>query len=272
MTQPVSVIVSSTTDSPTILQKAGELAARLNLKFSPTVEGVVSQYLLNYSKDGLQLVNSSVPPSKRRPLLYVDFVGGKNGYRLAKNCTIKQPLARAVGIKPGFRPTVFDATAGLGGDGFVLASLGCQVTMCERSPLLGALLEDGLERALHDKLTEIIVSKRLHLFIQDSRDFLHRSQTKFHTIYLDPMYPHRKQSALNKQALRVIRHLVGDDVDGDSLLEAACKKAVNRVVVKRPAGAPNLAAMVPTHTIAMKNSRFDVYLTNDHVSMRNRYA
>lgn len=262
MMLPVSITVSSTTDSPTILQKAASLAARLNLPLSPSIEDAPSRYILCYSDRGLQLLYSCDSLPRVNCLLYVDFIGGKNGYRLAKNCTIKQPLSRAVGVKSGFRPTVFDATAGLGADSFVMASLGCQVTMCERSPLLGVLLEDGLQRAWEDRKTKKIVSERLRLFIQDSREFLLTDQTVFHTIYLDPMYPHRKQSALNKQTLRSIRLLVGDDLDGDSLMEVALKRAAARVVVKRPAAAPYLGALPPTHSVTMKNSRFDVYLTN----------
>jgi 16S rRNA (guanine1516-N2)-methyltransferase len=46
---------------------------------------------------------------------------------------------------------VLDATAGLGKDAFVLASLGCQMTLIERQPLIAALLEDGLARARADE-------------------------------------------------------------------------------------------------------------------------
>ena len=47
---------------------------------------------------------------------------------------INQLIAKA-GIKPNVSPVVVDATAGLGKDAFVLASLGCHVTMAERNPL-----------------------------------------------------------------------------------------------------------------------------------------
>ncbi len=52
----------------------------------------------------------------------------------------KQLLAKAVGLhkKPTLR--VFDGTAGLGRDGFTLASLGATVTLAERNPVLLALL------------------------------------------------------------------------------------------------------------------------------------
>ena len=47
----------------------------------------------------------------------------------------------------GFKPQVLDLTAGLGRDGFVLASLGASVSMLERHPIVFALLDDGLARA-----------------------------------------------------------------------------------------------------------------------------
>ena len=59
-------------------------------------------------------------------------------------------IAKAVGIAQGVRPRVLDATAGLGKDAFVLASLGCEMSLIERQPLIGALLEDGLARGADD--------------------------------------------------------------------------------------------------------------------------
>lgn len=175
--------------------------------------------------------------------------------------SIKQPLARAVGAKPGFRPTVLDATAGLGGDAFVLASLGCQLTMFERSPIMAALLEDGLKRAAIEPLTAAIIKNNLQLCHKDTISTRIDSKESFYTVYLDPMYPHRKNSALNKQSMRTIRSLVGDDADAGKLLHVALSQATNRVVVKRPEKAPALSELQPSHVISMKNSRFDVYLT-----------
>jgi 16S rRNA (guanine1516-N2)-methyltransferase len=47
-------------------------------------------------------------------------------------------IAKAVGIQPGIRPFVLDATAGLGRDAFVLATLGCEMVLCERQPIIAA--------------------------------------------------------------------------------------------------------------------------------------
>lgn len=256
-----TITVSSTINSSTILQKAADLAAELKLPFVASREQISTKYGLFFTPEGLQLLHISPESNKTVSLLHVDFVHGKSGFRLAKNCTTKQPLARAAGIKAGARPRILDGTAGLGSDAFVLASLGCRVTMCERSPILGALLQDGLQRAKANSKTATIVKNGLDLVVADSKEYLLSCSETFQTIYLDPMYPHRNQSALSKQTLRTIRALVGGDLDGAALLEIAFQKAENRVVVKRPLKAPRLSELPPNHSIFMKNSRFDIYLT-----------
>lgn len=261
MDSTLPVAVSSTINSATLLQKAVVLATKLNLPFIRSIDERQSETVLAYTPEGLQLLQIPFGSKKSVCLLFVDFVCGKNAFRLANDRTIKQPIARAVGIKSGFRPTVFDGTGGLGTDSFVLASLGCQVTMCERSPLIATLLEDGLERAAQHEMTADIIEKRMRLIQQDTRYYLQKSGETFHTVYLDPMYPHRKNSALNKQTMRTIRSVVGDDKDGAGLLKIALEKAENRVVVKRPRHAPLLTDLKPSHVISMKNSRFDIYLT-----------
>lgn len=261
MTSPSAISVSSTIDSAIILQKAAELAARLNLPLAQSLELATTELVLAYTAKGLQLLHMPSSRGKSSCLLYIDFVHGKNGFRLARNATSKQPLARAAGLKPGFRPTILDATAGNGADGFVLASLGSRVTMCERSPIIGALLQDGLNRAAQQQITAAIIDQYLTFKQLDSREYLAQTKKTFHTIYLDPMYPERQKSALNKQILRTIRSLVGGDPDSANLLETALAKAENRVVVKRPHHAPPLSTLKPSHIITMKNSRFDVYMT-----------
>ena len=242
------------------MEKAKFLAEKIDLPYHHPFTEATSDLVLLYTENGLHLVKI-INSSQVRSLLHVDFVKGRSGYRHSRNLTIRQPLAKAVGIKPGVRPSVFDATAGLGSDAFVLACLGCEVSMCERSTVLYSLLEDGLERARKDKKTSQIVSTRMNLIQGDSQTELLSSSIKFHTIYLDPMYPHRKSSALNRQEMRIIRDLVGDDTDNDILLETALSSAQNRVVVKRPKGAQKLSDRPTSFVVPMKNSRYDIYLT-----------
>jgi 16S rRNA (guanine1516-N2)-methyltransferase len=256
---PISVTCA--VPSGSCLDRAMSLAESLHLPFRehPAADHGMT---LTYTGTHLELRQNPTPGKASPGPLFVDFLSGSSGYRHHHNCTIGQPLARAIGIKRGFRPSVVDGTAGLGQDGFVLACLGCTVTMIERSPVLGALLDDGLQRALRDRRVGNIIRDHIQLIIADARIALQTLSLRPYTIYLDPMYPKRTKSALNKKEMRIIRALVGDDLDSSSLLECALATAENRVVVKRPKEAPPLAGRSPSHEILMKNSRFDVYLTH----------
>jgi 16S rRNA (guanine1516-N2)-methyltransferase len=184
-------------------------------------------------------------------------------YRLKHGGGRRQALARAVGLKKGWQPTVIDATAGLGRDAFILASLGCHVHMLEKAPVLAALLEDGLQRAAQSAATEEIIRHRLRFTRADSLDFLQNLQEEAYpdVIFLDPMFPERTKSSLVKKEMRILRSLSGDDENGSGLLALSLRRARNRVVVKRPRLASSLLDRPePSHQITGKSSRFDVYL------------
>ncbi|HEC20335.1 MAG TPA: hypothetical protein ENI97_13475 [Gammaproteobacteria bacterium] len=194
--------------------------------------------------------------------VYIDFVHGKAAHRRQFGGGRGQALPRALGLKQGVNPSVVDATAGLGRDAFVLASLGARVTMIERSPILAALLEDGLRRlAAEPELTDIARS-HLQLVQDNAIDWLQRqakTDERPEVVYLDPMYPQRSKSALVKKEMRALRALVGDDEDAGVLLQAARHSAAKRVVVKRPKGAPFLAGEKPNGNVQSKNTRYDIY-------------
>ncbi len=199
--------------------------------------------------------------------IYVDLAGGAVAHRRKFGGGKGQAIAKAAGLNKGATPTVLDATAGLGRDAFVLASLGCQVQMIERNPVVAALLEDGLQRAKQDPVIGSWVSQRLSLIHDSSHDALNRllNQSDFcrpDVVYLDPMYPHpeAKKSALVKKEMRVFQSLVGADNDADKLLEPALQLAQKRVVVKRPNHAQWLAQQQPSMEIKTKKNRFDVYV------------
>ncbi|MEM7019460.1 MAG: class I SAM-dependent methyltransferase [Pseudomonadota bacterium] len=192
--------------------------------------------------------------------IYVDFVDGAVAHRRRYGGGQRQPLARAVGIRSQACPTILDATAGLGRDAFVLATFGCHVTLCERSPTVAALLADGLKRAAEAAATADII-ERMMLIEQDSLQWLKANDTPPEVVYLDPMYPERQKSALVKKEMRALRQVAGDDEDAVTLLETARQYALKRVVVKRPAHAPTLGSSQPDTVISGKTTRFDVYLT-----------
>lgn len=192
--------------------------------------------------------------------VYADFASGRAEYRRKHGGGRGQLLARAVGLRGSAPFSVADATAGLGGDAFVLASLGAQVTLLERSPVVGALLRDALRRAAADP--EVAgVAARMTLRVGDAAALLGTLTPAPEVVYLDPMYPHRTKTALPKKEMRLFRLLVGPDEDAGELLAAARRAALRRVVVKRPAGAPFLGGAKPDGRLESKNTRFDLYLT-----------
>lgn len=204
---------------------------------------------------GLQVTGKGAPGPVR-----AEFVTGKMGYRREHGGGAGQLVAKAVGLQKT-RATlhVIDATAGLGQDAFVLASLGCRVTLFERNPVIHALLADGLARAALNVDCAAIVG-RMRLLEGSSIDWLAQPDNEAADIvYLDPMFPHRDKSALVKKEMQVFRTIVGDDEDSGQLLEGALKCARYRVVVKRPRKAPAIEGPEPTTRVEGKSSRYDVY-------------
>ena len=231
--------------------RAKDLAQQLGLQL-----GGDADFSLQCDGLGVQLADLGIgAPGPVR----VDFVGGTVGHRRQFGGGSGQMIARAVGILPGVRPTVIDATAGLGRDAFVLATLGCEVTLIERQPLIAVLLEDGLVRARNDlAIAPIVARMRLRVgdAIQMMRDW---DESVPQVVYLDPMFPHRDKSALVKKEMRLFRPLVGDDPDAGELLEAALALASHRVVVKRPRKAPAVAGDTVSFSLEGNAGRFDVY-------------
>lgn len=212
-------------------------------------------YLLQFNQQVLELVKLDEP---KLGGIKVDFIEGAVAHRRKFGGGRGQDIAKAIGLKHGFTPHVLDATAGLGRDAFVLASLGCQLTLMERMPVVAALLEDGLERAKIN-VEVAAIAEKMQLIHASSIEHMALS-TQPDVIYLDPMYPHREKSAQVKKEMRVFQSLVGEDLDADALLAPALALAKYRVVVKRPSYAPPLANKTPSMTIKMKKNRFDVYV------------
>lgn len=192
--------------------------------------------------------------------IYVDFISGTMAHRRRFGGGRGEAVAKAVGIKGSYRPNVVDATAGLGRDAFVLASLGCRVRMLERNPVVAALLDDGLQRGYQDAEIGPWLRERMTLLHASSLTALAELDSPPEVVYLDPMYPHKQKSALVKKEMRVFQSLVGPDLDADALLPAALQMADKRVVVKRPDYAGWLNEHKPSMAIETKSNRFDVYV------------
>ena len=245
--------------------------SRQNLSESSRINSESFDYVLRYepsnNKDEPPCLTLFATSGELGGAITIDFCGGKSEHRRRFGGGRGQPLAKAVGLKGGASPTVVDATAGLGKDAFVIANLGAQVMLVERSPILAALLADGLGRASDNAELKSIVTNQMNLVTADAIEWLCNLPAEQYpdVVYMDPMYPHRNKSALVKKEMRVLRELVGDDEDASQLLHVALTCAKRRVTVKRPRAAPILSGSIlnnrkPNSTVESKNTRYDIYV------------
>ncbi|MGB0184582.1 MAG: class I SAM-dependent methyltransferase, partial [Opitutales bacterium] len=136
---------------PTRIEEGGLLAQDLGLEFrvessvtadtSKREERRFYQALLNdgagvllLKPEGLGLLAA---PEDEALWIKADFCDAGTRYRLAQGGG-NEMIAKAVGLKGQSKPTVLDCTAGLGMDAYVLAALGCEVTLLERNPIVHA--------------------------------------------------------------------------------------------------------------------------------------
>ncbi|MES2624525.1 MAG: class I SAM-dependent methyltransferase [Pseudomonadota bacterium] len=221
------------------------------------------------SADGLALGPSC---SKSTAATRVDFMDPTLLYRL-RTSGKRQGIGKAVGLDKATGISVLDATAGLGKDSLVLAYLGCEIQMLEKSPVIHALLEDGLRRAqeAHDESLGSTL-QRMQLFQCDARAWFaeieHGSRPKPDVIYLDPMFPERSKSASVKKDMALLQNLLEAERDFPGLLAAARKVAIHRVVVKRPGNKPGKDVPAPTFIVPGKSAHFEIYVNSSFSSIR----
>lgn len=221
--------------------------------------------------------------------IHIDFISGDLAHRQQYGGGRGQSIAKAIGLKQGIKPpTVLDATAGLAKDAFVLACLGCPVTLVERSPVIVELIKDAIDRAKENEHFQSILKTGFNVISKSSIDYLTELHNKITSdisevvspdiehrdiehpyviypdvIYLDPMYPDRKKSASVKKNMQILQALLGKDEDTEELLNIALKVARRRVVVKRPKGADSLTNTKPTYQVNSKKTRYDIYIIQD---------
>ena len=194
-------------------------------------------------------------------MLKCSFIEGPILHRLKYGRGRGQNLAKAVGMKFNKNRNIIDATAGLGYDSFILASLGANVTLIERSQKMHTLLQNGIDEGISfgGEIEKIV--NRMELLFGDSKDILPKLTPE--VIMIDTMYKDRKKTALVKNNMRLVREIVGPDSDYIELLKIALNCAKNRVVLKQPRYAEPIKEITKcSHQILGKTIRYDVFMTS----------
>lgn len=191
-------------------------------------------------------------------------------------------LVKATKVKGREKLRVIDATAGMGEDSLLLAAAGCEVTLYEQDPVIAALLQDTMRRALEEAALHEIVM-RMQLVEGDSIDHLRKlgeagtgsdapeddvghdcstltALKRPDVIYLDPMFPERQKSGLVKKKFQLIHYLEAPAENEEALMQAAIDARPFKIVVKRPAKGPYLAGLKPSYSLDGKAIRYDCYV------------
>lgn len=243
----------------TLSKRCNDLAAQCGL--SITEQPLLNQHpadqlLLTWIDDALTLCQGPALSLQTR----VDFASGKSLHRIQYGGGSGQPLARAVKTNGAWSTLICDATGGMGRDAFVFATLGSNVVILEKSPVVFALLSDGLRRALqHPDISHIAGRINVHCIDGKSlpSNWPHTRQPD--SVYLDPMYPHDRKKSAAKKEMQLLQRLQLDESDEAALLQGAIDCALHRVAVKRPLKAPPLAGIEPSGAIKSTNTRYDIY-------------
>ena len=243
---PVGVEVIVETQDARLLEES----SRLCTLFEESV--INSEYLLYFGEDGIELRQTSQRGHKGQR---VDFTNIDRRVG-AGNLSRKQPLPKAIGE----HKTVLDATAGFGTDAAMLALMGYHVIAVEQSPIISAMIRDGIWRAEQDVGLRDDLGGRLQFVEGNSLQTLPTIQN-IEVVYIDPMFPpKRKKSALPPGHIQALQSIVGYDNPEDTmdLFNTALQTATERVVVKRPTHGPNMSS----HPVAIhkgKLVRYEVY-------------
>jgi 16S rRNA (guanine1516-N2)-methyltransferase len=253
-------IVGVQPESQDLREQAASVAKKLALEVLP------SDFVGKAGDPGVKLL---VSPRG----LELAFVDGKRGkpYRVDfLTSTWRGKWLQGVGKQHIFRRALgqhqapirlLDGTAGFGQDALLAMTFGCQVTAVEQSPVVAALLQDGIERARRDDEAVGFKLTNLQVVQGQTEDYLAKLKpAEFpDVIYLDPMFEKPKKSAKSPKEMQLLQELMDHSSDEEQLLNVAMKATRNRVVVKRPlkgrAIVPN-----PSHSFKGQSVRYDVYL------------
>ena len=241
---PVPTVVSVQGESPA---RAREAAQQLGLQFGSHQDAAGLLLVVGETNAWLELEGVKVAVQFDSAAMQYRRKGGQN-----------EMLGRAVGLKVDRKPLIWDATGGLGRDAFVLADLGCEVTLCERVPVLAWLLDQAVQAAAVSGVDQVrAAAERMSVLAADSKTQRAAAGT---VIYLDPMFPERKKAAAVKKEAAMLQHLADPVDDCETLWQWAWDQPVERIVVKRPLRAPILGQTRPAHTLKGKSVRFDVFI------------
>ncbi len=159
-------------------------------------------------------------------------------------------LVRYLNIQPGDQ--ILDCTLGLAADALTAAWAAGEkgrVTGLESSPIIAALVEDGL-KGLKDNLAA--PASRIQVIQADYRDFLPQAaNNSYDIVYFDPMFRSKIKNSPSMDALRPFTNPAALEIN---MLAEAWRVCRKRVVVKERNGSRELKRLNPPQVLGRANA------------------
>ncbi|MFZ9035839.1 MAG: class I SAM-dependent methyltransferase [Francisellaceae bacterium] len=222
----------------------------------------MNEFYLRYLDNKLTLLQHGNPMS-----LNVDFLSTAMQRRIAAH-QAKPALIKAIEGRLKSPQHIFDMTAGLGSDSFMMAARGHKIVAVERNPYIYLIVDDALKRLADSEQAKF--AKNITLIYGNAAEIAttlleKRLLSKPDIVYLDPMFPERHKQAKVKKNMQLLHALLSTDAnDEEQLVDQALTLQPKKIVVKRPRLGEmlvNQQRLKPSTQISGKSSRFDVYGT-----------
>ena len=125
---------------------------------------------------------------------------------------------------------ILDCTGGFARDAAILASLGNEVTLIERNPLIMSLLVDAREKIKSDDIRSIF--SRIKCRFGNCIDFVRNTNKHFDYIYFDFMFNISK-SALPSKNDQFLRKIVKNDVNENiDIIHETIQRVMCKIIIK----------------------------------------
>jgi len=126
--------------------------------------------------------------------------------------------------------SILDCTGGFARDAAVLASLGNNVTLVDRDPLIMSLLVDAREKIKSDDIRYIF--SRIKIRFGNCIDFIRNTSEHFEYIYFDFMFNVNK-SALPSKNEQFLRKIVKNDINENvDIIQETIQRVKSKIIIK----------------------------------------
>ena len=125
---------------------------------------------------------------------------------------------------------ILDCTGGFARDAAILSSLGNEVTLIERNPLIMSLLVDAREKIKSDDIR--LIFSRIKIRFGNCIDFLRNTNKHFDCIYFDFMFNVNK-SALPSKNEQFLRKIVKNDInENKDIIHETLQRVNSKIIIK----------------------------------------